>query len=239
VPAEPARRRTLLLDQIIDAAGIVFAEKGIAGTSLQDVADHLGVSRAAIYYHVRGREHLVRLVIGGYIGLYREWLTDLRGRADLTPEQRLREAMRIITRPFSTHPHLSRIFLRGEMEMPDDVREEQRRSRRVIQHEVELILAEGVRDGSFAGIDPVVTTFAVFGMVNWMHVWFSPDGRLTAEEVADAFTDLVLHGIDRPPTANGAAADTIARMRELLDELERPAPPSRGRRKLSERSTRS
>ena len=215
-------RRVLTLDQIIKAAGLVFAEKGISGTSLQDVADHLGVSRAAIYYHVPSREHLLELVVGTSIGHYREWLADLRARTDLTPEQRLREAMRIITRPFASHPHLAKIFLTGETDMPAHVRDEQRRSRRVMQDEMEAILADGERDGSFRQVDAVVVSFAIFGMVNWMHVWFEPGGRLRAEEIADLFTDLVLRGLrPEPGESDDRPEAAIRQMRELLDGLER------------------
>jgi len=221
--SERGRRRTLLLQQIIEGAGVVFADRGVTNTSLQDVADHLGVSRAALYYHVSSREHLLRLVLGSYISLYREWLHDLRERADLTPEQRLREAMRILTRGFHTHPHLSRIFLRAETEFPEDVAIEQRRSRRGIHREVELIVIDGVQDGSFVDVDADVVTFAIFGMINWMHVWYVPGGRLTAEEVADGFTEIVLGGIRKSPsrTDDRSPLASIARMKTLLEQLEK------------------
>ena len=36
---------------------------------------------------------------------------------------------------------------------------------------------------------------AIFGMVNWIYQWHRPGGRLTEEELADAFTDLLLRGV--------------------------------------------
>lgn len=219
--ARPPRRRVLLLEQIVDAAGIVFAERGVAAATLQDVADVLGISRAAVYYHVRSRDELLRLVVEGYIALHREWLRALRERADLTPEQRLREAIHILTRGFETHPHLSRIFLRGETELPADLRAEQRRSRRVIQKEMVLILRDGIASGHFGDLDPELTAFGIFGMINWMHVWFAPDGRVSAQEVADLFADLILGGIRAGEARRrpGTALESIEEIQQIAASL--------------------
>jgi len=53
-PPEPWKR-----DLIIDAAATVLTERGVNSTSLQDLADAAGVSRAAIHYHFSGMDGVV------------------------------------------------------------------------------------------------------------------------------------------------------------------------------------
>lgn len=234
------RRRILGLEQIVDAAGHVFAEKGISNTALNDVAEHLGVSRAALYYHVDSREHLLRLVVDGYITLHREWLHAIRERADWTPEERLREAIRILMRGFSTHPHLSKIFLTGEMEMPDDVRDEQRRSRRVIQEEMSKIIVDGIEAGHFSAVDPKIVSYGIFGMINWLHVWFRTDGRYSTDDVAEMFANMIVGGIGldgipmaQTPLEAARKIQSIAALLtdQLTNETVRTATPNQRKRR--------
>lgn len=49
--------------RIQDAARALFAEKGVHRTSLQEIADRLGITKPALYYHFRSREELVRSIV--------------------------------------------------------------------------------------------------------------------------------------------------------------------------------
>lgn len=46
-------------DRILDVALRLFTEKGFDATSLQEVADELGVTKAALYYHYRSKEDIL------------------------------------------------------------------------------------------------------------------------------------------------------------------------------------
>src|SRR5678815_462455 len=48
--------------RIIDAALVLFAEHGISGTSLQMIADAIGVTKAAVYHQYNAKDEIVRAV---------------------------------------------------------------------------------------------------------------------------------------------------------------------------------
>ncbi|RJQ66922.1 TetR/AcrR family transcriptional regulator [Pseudonocardiaceae bacterium YIM PH 21723] len=50
-------------DRILDVTRELFARKGIRGTSLQEIADELSITKAALYYHFASREDLVRSIV--------------------------------------------------------------------------------------------------------------------------------------------------------------------------------
>lgn len=56
-PAVDTRQR------IQEVARELFAEKGVVRTSLQDIADRLGITKPALYYHFRSREELIRSIL--------------------------------------------------------------------------------------------------------------------------------------------------------------------------------
>jgi AcrR family transcriptional regulator len=49
--------------RIQDVARELFTQKGMQRTSLQDIADRLGLTKPALYYHFRSREELVRSIL--------------------------------------------------------------------------------------------------------------------------------------------------------------------------------
>ncbi|MET8181207.1 TetR/AcrR family transcriptional regulator [Streptomyces sp. NPDC005336] len=50
--------------RILDAANVLFAEQGYAGTSMRDIARHLGMTSAALYYHFPAKEELLSALVG-------------------------------------------------------------------------------------------------------------------------------------------------------------------------------
>ena len=60
-PADPAAR-TAAQTRVIDAALVLFAERGIGGTSLQMIADAIGVTKAAIYHQYNTKDEIVLAV---------------------------------------------------------------------------------------------------------------------------------------------------------------------------------
>lgn len=53
--------------EIVDAARALFAERGIAKTSISDVAARAGVTRGLVYHYVADKDSLVDEVLTGYI----------------------------------------------------------------------------------------------------------------------------------------------------------------------------
>jgi hypothetical protein len=67
-----------------------------------------------------------------------------------------------------------------------------RRQRKAFEAVLAAVLARGEADGSFHFPDPDLALRALLGMVNHTVQWFRPRGRLTAEQVADGYVDLLL-----------------------------------------------
>ena len=57
--AKPVAQRGFARERVLEAALHLFAERGVNGTSLQMIADHLGVSKAAIYYQFHTKDDIV------------------------------------------------------------------------------------------------------------------------------------------------------------------------------------
>jgi AcrR family transcriptional regulator len=75
--------------RIQDVARELFTQKGVQRTSLQDIADRLGITKPALYYHFRSREDLVRSILQPLID---------EGEAFVAHQERLRGSNRATPR---------------------------------------------------------------------------------------------------------------------------------------------
>jgi hypothetical protein len=66
---------------------------------------------------------------------------------------------------------------------------------------VRNLILSGLRSGEFASCDPALAVRAILGSLNWSIQWFSPDGPLTAAEIAERFADYLIRGLLAKPDA--------------------------------------
>ena len=83
--ARPAAPRGQGRDRVVDAALELFGHHGVSGTSLQMIADHLGVTKAAVYYQFKAKEDIALAVLGPAFRAMRDFVGE--AEAAPTPEE--------------------------------------------------------------------------------------------------------------------------------------------------------
>ncbi|GAA4709898.1 TetR/AcrR family transcriptional regulator [Pseudonocardia yuanmonensis] len=216
-------RRELVENELYEHATRLFAERGFAGTSLQDIADALGITRPALYYYVKSKDELLAKLVTEVTNGPLADLTELVAR-DLDPVQRLRGIVEVIVGRRTAQPARFRLLIRSEAELPAELTAAYDESRRAVLKVIAGVIDDGVRAGRFRPVDARVAALGVLGMCNWVAWWFHPGGRDTAEGVTDQLADMAVAALVRPdhqaPEAEGPAA-ALKLLRQDLDHLER------------------
>jgi AcrR family transcriptional regulator len=75
--------------RILDTARELFARKGVPKTSLQEIADRLGITKPALYYHFSSREELVRSIMQPLIDDGDAYVRELEQRSSVEPRDLL------------------------------------------------------------------------------------------------------------------------------------------------------
>ena len=57
------------------------------------------------------------------------------------------------------------------------------------------LIEEGLRDGSFASVDSKLASLFVLSVVNWILIWYRPDGDRTRDEIVEAFIAMIENGL--------------------------------------------
>lgn len=174
------------LETVLLVAARTFTARGYDGTSMEDLAGELGLSKSALYHHVRGKAELLRLATDRALdglGAVVDEAAALDGRAIERVEHVVRRSVQVLVEELPYVALLLRV--RGNT----TVERAAIRRRREIDHAVADLVAKAVADGDIRDdVDPAVTARLLFGMVNSLVEWYRPR-RVGAD--ADALADAV------------------------------------------------
>ena len=183
--------------EVYRTAAAIILQKGYDATSVSDIANALGITKAGLYHYISGKEALLfEIMTFGMDQIDAEVVVPTRGIRD--PEERLRQLMirhaRIATRARGAVAQLA-----DEIRaLPPPARKKIKLRMRGYFDFVRDTLAELQAAGRLRDIDLTVATFTVLGMILWQPRWFRQGGRLTDEHVAVQVSELALAGLLRP-----------------------------------------
>lgn len=216
-------RRSLVEGQILDAATELFAARGYAGTSLQDVANATGLTRPALYHYFSSKEDLLlRLVSEATVGPASE-LRQIRQRGGASAAVRLRDMAASVARLHVHHPERFRMLIRSEADLPADIAKTYDTGRRDVLREFTAVIGEGVRSGEFRAIDPHISALGVIGLCNWVAWWHKPGDDEADRRVVTALAEMGVASVaakDRPRTGMTGVGHAVELLKQDVAALE-------------------
>ena len=184
-------------ERILKEAALLFSEVGVDGASMRALAERLGVTKAALYYHFPSKEAI-------HFQIHLEVIDDVLSKlvaihgTYLPARAKVHGVVNLILESITHHRGEFTVLLReGTLLAPDHwlTIQERRRQFRLL---VKEILEEGMRNGEFAILDLDAATLALLGMCNWSYTWLDPKGRLSGTELAYHFSEIFISGISAP-----------------------------------------
>ncbi len=170
-------RRELVESQMYEQAARLFAERGFAGTSLQDIADAMGITRPALYYYVKSKDDLLAKLVTEITEGPAADMRAVAERTDLDPVGKLRAIARLIAVRQASQPVRFRLLVLSEAELPDELARAHERGRRAVLKTLSEVIDGGVVSGQFRPVDPRVAALGVLGLCNWVAWWIPPGTR--------------------------------------------------------------
>ncbi len=181
------------LDAVLDVAVATFNERGYEATSISALAERLGTSKSALYYHVSGKEELLQRALDRALNEL-DAVLDAAGSPGGDAADRLEIALRGAVRVLVAElPYVTLLLrVRGNTEIERDAL----RRRRDFDHRVSELVHAAQAEGSLrADLDAGTTSRLLFGMINSIVEWYRPGGPLDAEALADATVSVALDGL--------------------------------------------
>jgi len=181
-------------EQILEKAAQLFCVKGYDSTSMSDIADEVGITKAGLYYFVESKEHLLYLITDYGLDLLDETVIGPLQEID-APLERLTALIKLHTRMVLTRPREVTIILHERTALTGVYREKILQRKKGYIEFVRSVLAELKKSGKARpGLDATAATFFLLGSLNWIYQWHKVDGPLTETQLAEQLTELFLNG---------------------------------------------
>jgi AcrR family transcriptional regulator len=186
-----ARRR-----EIDEVASELFHANGYAATSVRDIARALDIQGASLYAHVASKEDLLWSIVDQAATVFEEAAE--RALADTTsedPVERLAALVEAHVEVITADPERSSVFVTEWRHLSPERRDAIGRRRDAYEARFRDLIAEGQSIGAFAPIDPTLAATFLLTALNGIATWYRPDGRLSADRIADHYVELALRSL--------------------------------------------
>jgi TetR/AcrR family transcriptional regulator len=190
------------LDHLLSTAAGLIARKGYEQTAIRDVGRETGVSLPGMYYYFESKEDLLFQIQHRMFSSLVE-SQEKAAAVDGAPEQKLRRLLAGHLAFYAQHPNEMKVCT-FELESVRDekylaIKQLRNRYYRLLATVIDEILErQGRRDAS--GLRERHLTLFVFGMLNWIFMWYDPERDGPVEGLGDEMADLVLKGLERAHT---------------------------------------
>lgn len=175
---------------VLHAAAAAFAASGYHGTSLDDVAARLGVSKPTVYYYGSSKDELATAVCDrAMLAILEAMEGDTQASALAQLQHLLRRYAEVMTTDFGRCiPMIRDVHIVG---LDKNLRERMGR----IDQRIRQLLTQGMEDRSIAGCDPKLTAFMIAGAMNEIGRWYDPAGPLSPQLIAEKFINQLTAGL--------------------------------------------
>lgn len=170
---------------MLDRAAALYARDGFQGASIADLAQACGVSKSLLYHYFGSKEDILFEIMSDHVEHLRQVAREALAAAPADPAARLSALTHAFLRAYVGAADRHKVLVNDLDRLPEE------RRRTVVAAERELIDMVGE---ALAGLGPRygatraerrASTMLYFGMINWTHTWYEPEGAVGIEALAD------------------------------------------------------
>jgi len=188
--------------QILQAAARLFAERGYSETLLEDIAAACGAGKSSLYHYYRSKQAILH-------GLVRWKIDDLAWKVDAAieqmagagPREKLQALAETLIGEYLRAPQEVTVLLTQTRHLePEALAATNDIQERLIRRAV-LLLREIRPDAEMPRKKGTALAMLLFGMINWIHVWYDEAGSIRPAELAGLIVGVYLDGFVNQPAA--------------------------------------
>jgi AcrR family transcriptional regulator len=195
--ADRQNEREVKRQAVLRTAAQLFNEKGFHASSLEEVADRLHVTKPTVYYYAKNKDEILFECVRIGLEMMQHAIRSV-GESGGTAVEKLEAAMheyaKIVTMDFGMC-----VIRVGEEALIPENRHKLRRLKADIDREFRALIEQAIAEGSLAPCDPKLAAFMLAGALSWIGRWYRADGELSAEQIAEQATALLLNGLYARP----------------------------------------
>lgn len=182
---------------IVRAAARLMSRRGSHGATLDDVAERLGVSKAALYRYVSNKNDLILACHEEALAIAERCL-DHGEEKGATGLEKIRLGLRSYLVEMIRELGVPALILEENV-LQGEAAERNYANRDTYERRMRRLVREGQQDGSIVPAEPKIAVFMLLGSIHWLAKWYCPDGDWQPEQVADAIVELATRALEVSP----------------------------------------
>lgn len=184
--------------EILRSAARIFARSGYHATTVDDIAQAMGVSKGVVYYYFRSKDEIFAEVLSTAIEGALARLAAVTAEPAPCGADILRRAIGVHVEynlDDTQDGYYAMLVIHDVKALSAPSFESIRRLQHQYSQAFTAIVRQGMEDGSLKVRDVGVTTQTILTAINFVSEWFHADGRMTAQEVANDITGQLMQGV--------------------------------------------
>ena len=178
---------------ILARAAALFARGGYSATSMNQVAEASGLSKATLYHYFKDKYALLVDIADDHVSRLQRIVRE-QALEQLAPQERMRALIARLVEEYAGAQNEHRVLTEDVKFLEAGDRE------RILDKEREVVAAfaqvvAALRPDLQQAALSKPLTMLLFGMVNWLFTWMKPEGPLDYDAIAPVVTDLFLGGL--------------------------------------------
>ena len=183
-------------ERLLAAASRLFAERGFALTSVQEIVEHAGVTKGAMYHYFSSKDDLLQQIYTRLLAVQSARLVAIADDTGRPVRDRLYDAAADVVVTTLEHLDDAMVSWRSMHMLPADRLAAVRGDRRRFHERFRMLIEQGQAEGSLrSDVSADLVAHQFFGGVHHLGSWYHADGELTPESIGEAFADLLLRGL--------------------------------------------
>jgi AcrR family transcriptional regulator len=224
MPRSKAANYETQREAILTGAARLFAHRGYLGTSMQDVADACGLSKATLYHYYRDKDEMLVSIADEHVSGLVELVKSVEKDPSVAPARRLETLITRFLLEYADAQNAHRV-------LTEDVKFLDERHRTLIVDKERVVVrgfaeAIAIREPALKGahLDKPVAML-LFGMLNWLFTWLKPGGRLSHATLAPIVCELFFKGLTGlAESSGGKKAAAVSAKHRSANALPSPVP---------------
>lgn len=180
-------------ERIMNATIDLMCTYGYHGTSIQMIAEKVGLSKSTIIYHFNTKEDILLAILDIAYPKMLHRLTMLVNDEDLAGTEKLKKFIALHMNDVATRGDVLNIYLKEEHSLNGQNAKMHIESRKHYARLVRKIIRQIQEEGEsrFSGLSSTIITNAILGICNWSIRWYKKDGSMSLEDVCQQLYQII------------------------------------------------
>jgi TetR/AcrR family transcriptional regulator, cholesterol catabolism regulator len=190
-----ASRAKLRQREIIDAAAEIFHRKGYSETSVQDIAEAVGILKGSLYYYIDSKEDLLfQMLLEVHEGA--KSVVEETAKLEGSALDRLRAYVQHHVEYNAGNISKIAVYYHDFGLLAPKRKKAIMEQRHYYETFVVGLIEQAQAEGDVSpDANPALLANAIFGVANWIYTWYRPSGSASPEYLGRLYSELIVNGI--------------------------------------------